>query len=63
MALITPAQNPEKKDVADNLATAIARLEQIRDNVVGSTLAQTQAAVRDEAVILLRALRRLAQLD
>ena len=46
-----------------NMLGMVARLVQIRDNVVGATLAQTQAAVRDLAIVQLRTLRRLRQRD
>lgn len=57
----TPAVNPEKSALAGQFATAIARLQQIQASAVGSTLAQTQAAVRDMAQIEEAMLKRLAQ--
>lgn len=64
LMLWTPGTNPERQSLFDTLANGsglVEKLGQIRDNVVGSTLAQTQAAVRDLAVIVYRVLRRLRQ--
>lgn len=54
---VTPADSPEWRNVEDNLAAVLARLNQIQANVVGANLNQTQAAVRDLAQHLERTLR------
>lgn len=64
--LWTPEANAERQALFAAMPTGngsgmVVRLAQIRDGVVGSTLAQTQAAVRDLAIIQLRLLRRLRQ--
>jgi len=66
--LWTPEASTERQALftampTGNMLGMVARLVQIRDNVVGATLAQTQAAVRDLAIVQLRTLRRLRQRD
>lgn len=64
LTLFTPLANVERQAVFDPLSGGqglVARLDQIRTSVQGSTLAQTQTAVRDLAIILYRVLRRLRQ--
>ena len=62
--VVTFDRNPERESLFAALPSGpgmVNRLEQIRDNVVGLNLAQTQAALRDLAIINLRLLRVLRQ--
>lgn len=59
-----PVTNPDRQALFDPLPGGmglVARLDQIRTNVIGLNLLQTQTAVRDLTIILYRLLRRLRQ--
>lgn len=60
---ITIAENLDKKALRAQLAAAVTRLQTIQANVQGSTLAQTQTAVKDMALYLEVAIKRLAQVE
>lgn len=62
MGKLTPAVNTEKKDLRDAVVSAIATLDNIIANVVGSNTTQTQQAIKALAQHQKKIIKRLIQL-